>query len=204
MTKEEYINMNRGINNSADLPSEFLAGIYDEIAREEIKMKAGASKLLKSRGFLRKTNKKIFSGKYWQHERQTEEDAAVPGTGGDVADGEGSHGERQPERCQIHFREPSRARQTDVRTLLAALSSPVQPKCPNHGGRRGGYCNFNFISFSDLGTLSSWPKIRYPCVVLLLHGHGTAGVHPGRSRAYCSCRPSPGSHFSMQKVPSPR
>ncbi|PAV59959.1 hypothetical protein WR25_18037 [Diploscapter pachys] len=48
MTKEQYINMNRGINNNTDLPPEFLSAIYDDISKNEIKMKAGASKLLKS------------------------------------------------------------------------------------------------------------------------------------------------------------
>ncbi|CAF4389175.1 unnamed protein product, partial [Adineta steineri] len=31
MTKEQYIKMNRGINDSRDLPEEFLSKIYDEI-----------------------------------------------------------------------------------------------------------------------------------------------------------------------------
>lgn len=44
MTKEQYIKMNRGINDSRDLPEEYLSQIYDEIAGNEIKMK-GASKL---------------------------------------------------------------------------------------------------------------------------------------------------------------
>ncbi|VDL71420.1 unnamed protein product [Nippostrongylus brasiliensis] len=48
MTREQYVNMNRGINNGADLPPEFLCAIFDDIAANEIKMKAGASKLLKS------------------------------------------------------------------------------------------------------------------------------------------------------------
>ncbi|XP_013378695.1 brefeldin A-inhibited guanine nucleotide-exchange protein 1 isoform X2 [Lingula anatina] len=39
MTKEQYIRMNRGINDSKDLPEEFLTTIYDEIAGNEIKMK---------------------------------------------------------------------------------------------------------------------------------------------------------------------
>ncbi|UJR27887.1 hypothetical protein I4U23_009152 [Adineta vaga] len=39
MTKEEYIKMNRGINDSRDLPEEFLSKIYDEIENEEIKLK---------------------------------------------------------------------------------------------------------------------------------------------------------------------
>ncbi|XP_053393840.1 brefeldin A-inhibited guanine nucleotide-exchange protein 1-like isoform X3 [Mercenaria mercenaria] len=40
MTKEQYIKMNRGINDSKDLPEEYLSAIYDEIASNEIKMKA--------------------------------------------------------------------------------------------------------------------------------------------------------------------
>ncbi|CAF4488945.1 unnamed protein product [Rotaria sp. Silwood2] len=39
MTKEQYIKMNRGINESRDLPEEFLSKIYDEIKNEEIKLK---------------------------------------------------------------------------------------------------------------------------------------------------------------------
>lgn len=39
MTKEQYIKMNRGINDSKDLPPEYLSAIYDEIAGNEIKMK---------------------------------------------------------------------------------------------------------------------------------------------------------------------
>ena len=36
MTKEEFIKNNRGINDDADLPDEYLEGIYDEIAHNEI------------------------------------------------------------------------------------------------------------------------------------------------------------------------
>ncbi|XP_070194848.1 brefeldin A-inhibited guanine nucleotide-exchange protein 1-like isoform X2 [Littorina saxatilis] len=43
MTKEQYIRMNRGINDSRDLPQEYLSAIYDEIAGNEIKMKLGSS-----------------------------------------------------------------------------------------------------------------------------------------------------------------
>lgn len=39
MTKEEYIKINRGINDSRDLPEEFLSKIYNEIENEEIKLK---------------------------------------------------------------------------------------------------------------------------------------------------------------------
>ena len=41
MTKDQYINMNRGINDSEDLPAEYLSSIYDEISGSEIKMKGG-------------------------------------------------------------------------------------------------------------------------------------------------------------------
>lgn len=40
MTKDQYIKMNKGINDSKDLPEEYLSAIYDEIASNEIKMKA--------------------------------------------------------------------------------------------------------------------------------------------------------------------
>lgn len=36
MTVEDFIKNNRGINDNADLPDEYLAGIYDEIAHNEI------------------------------------------------------------------------------------------------------------------------------------------------------------------------
>lgn len=45
MTKADYIKMNRGINEQKDLPREYLEAIYDEIATNEIRMKA-PSKLL--------------------------------------------------------------------------------------------------------------------------------------------------------------
>ncbi|KAG7472307.1 hypothetical protein MATL_G00107540 [Megalops atlanticus] len=39
MTKEQYIKMNHGINDSKDLPEEYLSSIYDEIAGKKIAMK---------------------------------------------------------------------------------------------------------------------------------------------------------------------
>lgn len=39
ITKEQYITMNKGINDSKDLPQEYLEGIYDEILQNEIKMR---------------------------------------------------------------------------------------------------------------------------------------------------------------------
>ncbi|RKP26138.1 hypothetical protein SYNPS1DRAFT_28155 [Syncephalis pseudoplumigaleata] len=38
MTKEEFIRNNRGINDNADLPAEYLEGIFNEIRDNEIKM----------------------------------------------------------------------------------------------------------------------------------------------------------------------
>ena len=38
MTKDDYIKMNRGINESKDLPREYLEAIYEQISKEEIKM----------------------------------------------------------------------------------------------------------------------------------------------------------------------
>ncbi|CAM1303762.1 ARFGEF1 (predicted) [Pycnogonum litorale] len=45
MTKEQYIRMNRGINDSKDLPEEYLSQIYDKIAGNEIKMRITSSKI---------------------------------------------------------------------------------------------------------------------------------------------------------------
>ncbi|CAG7719826.1 unnamed protein product [Allacma fusca] len=42
MSKEQYVKMNRGINDSRDLPEDYLSQIYDEIAGNEIKMKGYA------------------------------------------------------------------------------------------------------------------------------------------------------------------
>ncbi|XP_064486890.1 brefeldin A-inhibited guanine nucleotide-exchange protein 1-like isoform X2 [Ornithodoros turicata] len=45
MTKEQYIRMNRGINDSKDLPEQYLSQIYDQIAGNEIKMKSTSNKM---------------------------------------------------------------------------------------------------------------------------------------------------------------
>ena len=39
MTREQYVKMNRGINDQKDLPEEYLSKIYHEISEHEIKMK---------------------------------------------------------------------------------------------------------------------------------------------------------------------
>lgn len=46
MTKEQFIKNNRGINDSKDLPEDYLSQIYDEIAGNEIKMKASSTSTL--------------------------------------------------------------------------------------------------------------------------------------------------------------
>ncbi|EHL01556.1 putative protein transport protein SEC7 [Glarea lozoyensis 74030] len=40
MTPEDFIKNNRGINDNANLPDEYLTGIYDEIAKDEIVLKS--------------------------------------------------------------------------------------------------------------------------------------------------------------------
>ena len=45
MTKEDYIRMNRGINDSKDLPREYLESIYDEVASSEIKLKGSLTEV---------------------------------------------------------------------------------------------------------------------------------------------------------------
>ena len=40
MTKEDFIKNNRGINDNANLPDEYLIGIYEEIAKDEIVLKS--------------------------------------------------------------------------------------------------------------------------------------------------------------------
>ncbi|KAJ8305728.1 hypothetical protein KUTeg_016273 [Tegillarca granosa] len=48
ITKEQYIKMNRGINDSKDLPQEFLSSIYDEISGNKIEMRLTSQKPNKS------------------------------------------------------------------------------------------------------------------------------------------------------------
>ena len=39
MTRQDFIKNNRGINDDADLPEDFLSAIFDEIQTNEIRMK---------------------------------------------------------------------------------------------------------------------------------------------------------------------
>lgn len=54
MTKTDFYKNNRGINDGADLPEDFLGAIYDDIGRNEIRMKdevdAGTGKILPGGG----------------------------------------------------------------------------------------------------------------------------------------------------------
>ena len=43
MTKADFIRNNRGIDDGKDLPEEYLGDLYDQIVRNEIKMKADLS-----------------------------------------------------------------------------------------------------------------------------------------------------------------
>ena len=39
MSKQDYIRMNRGINDSKDLPKQYLEDIYEQIKQKEIALK---------------------------------------------------------------------------------------------------------------------------------------------------------------------
>lgn len=43
MTKSDFIRNNRGIDDGKDLPEEYLGALYDQIVKNEIKMKADTS-----------------------------------------------------------------------------------------------------------------------------------------------------------------
>lgn len=58
ITKEQYITMNKGINDSRDLPREYLESIYDEISQNEIKMRSAPK------------NANRYSTMYLQNEKQ--------------------------------------------------------------------------------------------------------------------------------------
>ena len=52
MKKDQYLKMNRGINDSKDLPGEYLSKIYDEIAVTPISIITGASVVASQAGTL--------------------------------------------------------------------------------------------------------------------------------------------------------
>jgi brefeldin A-inhibited guanine nucleotide-exchange protein len=43
MSKADFIRNNRGIDDGKDLPEEYLSSLYDQIVKNEIKMKADSS-----------------------------------------------------------------------------------------------------------------------------------------------------------------
>ena len=49
MTKEEFVKNNRGINDSEDLPLDYLNKIYDEIASTKINLKTPSATVEKTR-----------------------------------------------------------------------------------------------------------------------------------------------------------
>ncbi|CAH8874145.1 unnamed protein product [Trichobilharzia szidati] len=51
MSKDDYIRINRGINDSQDLPESYLAQIYDEIANAGLKLRAEDNVIKLSQGF---------------------------------------------------------------------------------------------------------------------------------------------------------
>ncbi|KRZ20127.1 Brefeldin A-inhibited guanine nucleotide-exchange protein 1 [Trichinella pseudospiralis] len=60
MTKEQYIRMNRGINDSGDLPEQYLSDIYDEIAGNEIKMKQQFTKHVKTSNLASERHRRLL------------------------------------------------------------------------------------------------------------------------------------------------
>ena len=66
MTKEEFIKNNSGINESADLPKEYLSEIYEKIAESEIKIKSMNSNPIRSTIIDSKKRNQI-----WLHEVET-------------------------------------------------------------------------------------------------------------------------------------
>lgn len=72
MTKVQYIRMNRGINDSRDLPEEYLSAIYDEIADNEIKMRATSSRPGKSASnVLNERQRRLLYNMEMEHMAQT-------------------------------------------------------------------------------------------------------------------------------------
>uniref|UniRef100_A0A5S6Q9P9 SEC7 domain-containing protein n=1 Tax=Trichuris muris TaxID=70415 RepID=A0A5S6Q9P9_TRIMR len=71
MTKEQYIRMNRGINDSADLPEQYLSDIYDEIAGNEIKMKQQSAKIVKTGTLASERHRRLLYNVEMEHMAST-------------------------------------------------------------------------------------------------------------------------------------
>ena len=120
MTKEQYVKMNRGINDSEDLPEELLHHIYDEIAESEIKMKGGGKdgKTLQQA----KDGTKLDPRKKQVKEPIEKQDAQKTcflgpveyGAGEHITDCQGAHGVRQPCEAVLHYCHRPRACEAHV------------------------------------------------------------------------------------------
>ncbi|KFD61658.1 hypothetical protein M514_11433 [Trichuris suis] len=71
MTKEQYIRMNRGINDSGDLPEQYLSDIYDEIAGNEIKMKQQSAKIVKAGTLASERHRRLLYNVEMEHMAST-------------------------------------------------------------------------------------------------------------------------------------
>lgn len=124
MTKEQYVKMNRGINDSEDLPEELLHHIYDEIAESEIKMKGGGKdgktlQQAKDGTKLDPRKKQVRKPIRKQVRQKTRFLGAVEyGAGEHITDCQGAHGVRQPCEAVLHHCHRPRACEAHVQVGL--------------------------------------------------------------------------------------
>lgn len=76
ITKEQYITMNKGINDSKDLPQEYLESIFDEISQNEIKMR-NAPKTVNKYSTIYLQNEKQRRLLYYQEMEQMAQTAKI-------------------------------------------------------------------------------------------------------------------------------
>ena len=168
MTKEQYIKMNRGINDSKDLPEAYLSAIYDQIKGEEIKLKNKSKVSEKDGG---KQNPQRASGQApsvyrlialikshfpgerneFDHDREAAEDSVSLGDGAHVGHFQGVDGELLSRRRQLHLRYAPRTRPTDVQGRLFQFAAGM----PKHPLRR---CR-TFSSSIRLGARRADPNL---------------------------------------------
>ena len=63
MTKAQWLRQNKGINDGADLPQDFLEKLYDKIVEDEIKMESGIFTNAEKKGWLTKQGGRIKTWK---------------------------------------------------------------------------------------------------------------------------------------------
>ena len=120
MTKEQYVKMNRGINDSEDLPEELLHHIYDEIAESEIKMKGGGKdgKTLQQAKDGTKLDPRKKQVKEPIEKQDTQKTSFLGpveyGAGEHITDCQGAHGVRQPCEAVLHYCHRPRACEAHV------------------------------------------------------------------------------------------